>query len=117
MVNLMKRYMDSPYDKTKDTLHKIYSKSNSKIYPCVYWNRPASGVKVLEESGESQKYYFSHQYPTIAVPIYMCNKICEKFAGRADQWWDQEESLQFFRLLLITGQQAEEEFAKAYEKQ
>lgn len=74
-------------------------------------------MKVLEESGESQKYYFSHQYPTIAVPIYMCNKICEKFAGRADQWWDQEESLQFFRLLLITGQQAEEEFAKAYEKQ
>lgn len=29
MVNLMKRYMDSPYDKTKDTLRKIYSKSNS----------------------------------------------------------------------------------------
>lgn len=116
MVNLMKRYMDSPYDKENEILHKIYTKKNSKAWPVVYWNRPASGVKVLQEGGESQKYYFSHEFPTIAVVIYMCNKICERFAGRDDQWWDQDESLQFYRLLLITGQHAEKEFIDAYEK-
>eukprot|EP00435_Cladocopium_sp_Y103_P018737 s3080_g4.t1 len=111
LVNLMKRYHKVPYDKLNDTLHKVYTKKNANPYACIYWNRPAGGVKiVLEDKSEIQRFYFSSCYPTIAVQIYMCNKLCEDFASGAHGWWESPGALQLEQLLLVSAAEAEKEF-------
>lgn len=111
MLDLMKRYHTVPYDKLKDVLHKVYTKKNANPYCSIYWNRPAGGVKiVLEDKSETQRFYFSHCYYSIAVNIYMCNKVCKEFAGAAHGWWDSQDAIHLEQLLLITAAEAEKEF-------
>ena len=111
MIDLMKRYHEVPYDKLKDVLHKVYTKKNANPYSCIYWNRPAGGVKiVLEDKSETQRFYFSYCYSSIAVHIYMCNKVCQAFAGAAPGWWDSKDAIFLEQLLLVTAAEAEKEF-------
>ena len=111
MIDLMKRYHTVPYDKLQDVLHKVYTKKNANPYCSIYWNRPAGGVKIiLEDKSETQRFYFSYCYSSIAVNIYMCNKVCKEFAGAAHGWWDSQDAIHLEQLLLITAAEAEKEF-------
>ena len=110
-LNLMKRYQGAPYDKTQDILHKIYNKKNVLS---VYWSRPAAGVKVIDDGVEGQKFYFSHCYPTVAVHIYLGNRMCSKFidSGSPQGWFDTAEALSFYQMLLVSASEATETFLK-----
>ena len=111
MIDLMKRYHTVPYDKLQDVLHKVYTKKNANPYCSIYWNRPAGGVKIiLEDKSETQRFYFSYCYSSIAVNIYMRNKVCKEFAGAAHGWWDSQDAIHLEQLLLITAAEAEKEF-------
>ena len=112
MYELLLRYKDKPYCKEKDVLHKIYTKKNSpKFYTSIYFGRPAGGVKIVCPDGsETQKFYFSYAYSTVAVHIYACNKIISTFQNAEDGWWDGEEALALFQLLLITAASAQKSF-------
>ena len=113
-LNLMKRYQGAPYDKTQDVLHKIYNKKNAKAFLSVYWSRPAAGVKVIDDGVEGQKFYFSHCYPTVAVHIYLGNRMCSKFidSGSPQGWFDTAEALSFYQMLLVSASEATETFLK-----
>jgi len=112
MVELMRRYKDKPYDKEVDVLHRIYTKKNSpKFYTSIYFGRPAGGVKIVFADGtETQKFYFSYAYSTVAVHIYACNKIISTFQNAEDRWWDGDEALALFQQLLITAASAQKAF-------
>lgn len=111
MLDLLRRYKDVPYDKDKDVLHKIYTKKNSNPYCSIYFGRPAGGVKIIFPDGsETQKFYFSYAYSTVAVHIYCCNKIIAKFQNSEEGWWDSDEAMDLFQLLLITAGSAQKSF-------
>lgn len=112
IVQLLVHHAKEPYDKTKDVVHKLYSKGKSKVWTNIYWNRPAGGVKVMEEGKESQKFYFSYAYSSVAVHIYLCNKMVEEWLKHEEAWWQSDEALTFFRELIITAGRAEEIFGK-----
>lgn len=112
IVQLLVHHAKEPYDKTKDVAHKLYSKGKCKVWTNIYWNRPAGGVKVMEEGKESQKFYFSYAYSSVAVHIYVCNKMTEEWLKHEEAWWQSDEALAFFRQLIITAGRAEEIFGK-----
>eukprot|EP00435_Cladocopium_sp_Y103_P007480 s2851_g2.t1 len=105
MFDLMRRYKNKPYDKETDVLHRVYTKKNSpKFYASIYFGRPAGGVKIVFPDGsETQKFYFSYAYSTVAVHIYACNKIISTFQNAEDGWWDGPEAQALFQLLLVTA--------------
>eukprot|EP00435_Cladocopium_sp_Y103_P033296 s2239_g8.t1 len=112
MLELLRRYKDTPYNKETDVLHKIYTKKNSpKFYASIYFGRPAGGVKICFPDGsETQKFYFSYAYSSVAVHIYACNKIIATFQNAEDGWWDGPESQALFQLLLVTAGSAQKSF-------
>ena len=116
MVDLMCTYHEKPYDKTKQSMHKEFTKGKTRIWVSIYWNRPAGGVKIMEGEKESQKFYFSYCYSSIAVHIYMCNKMAERWVLKDAEWHSTDEALQLFRLLLVSATKAQEEFEKLVAK-
>ena len=111
IFDLLRRYKDVPYNKDTDVLHKIYTKKNSNPYCCIYWNRPAGGVKIhCPDGAEMQKFYFSYAYSSVAVHIYCCNQIIKKFQGAPEGWWDSSEAMDLFQLLLVTAGSAQKSF-------
>ena len=112
IVQLLVHHASEPYDKTKDVAHKMFTKGKYKVWTNIYWNRPAGGVKMMEEGKESQKFYFSYCYSSIAVHIFLCNQMAEKWLNHELAWWQSDDGLAFFRLLLVTAARAEEVFGK-----
>ena len=49
MVDLMCKYHETPYDKTKETMHKVYVKGETRVWVSIYWNRPAGGLKIMDK--------------------------------------------------------------------
>eukprot|EP00435_Cladocopium_sp_Y103_P014168 s2558_g3.t1 len=112
LLDLMVAYKDKPYDKVQDKLHKIYTKGKTRVWVSVYWSRPAAGVKIMVGDKESQRFYFSFSYSSIAVHIHLCNKVAEKWVVRDADWADSEEALQLQQVLLVSADKASEEFKK-----
>ena len=101
-----------PDETMVDEIVQLLVHHASEPYDNIYWNRPAGGVKMMEEGKESQKFYFSYCYSSIAVHIYLCNKMAEKWLNHELAWWQSDDGLAFFRLLLVTAARAEEVFGK-----
>ena len=120
MVDLMIKYKDVPYDKDNETYHKVYTKGKSPVWVSIYFGRPAGGVKIQEGEKESQKFYFSYLHSTVAVHIYMCNSMCEKFfemaANKVEAWWDREDAMHHFRQLIVSGGAAQKIFEEKFNK-
>eukprot|EP00435_Cladocopium_sp_Y103_P062560 s723_g24.t1 len=112
MVELMLKYHQNPYDKTKEKMHKEFKKGTTRVWVSIYWNRPAGGVKIMEGDKESQKFYFSYEYSSVAVHIYMCNRMAARWMTNPAEWHESDEALNLFRLLLVSGAKAQEEFNK-----
>ena len=120
MLALMMKYKDVPYNKDTESNHKVYTKGKSPLWVSIYFGRPAGGVKIQEGEKESQKFYFSYFHSTVAVHIYMCNKMCEKIyddaAQNVEAWWDKEEAMKLFRTLIVSGGEAQKIFDEKYRK-
>lgn len=120
MVDLLIKYKDVPYDKDNETYHKVYTKGKSPLWVSIYFGRPAGGVKIQEGEKESQKFYFSYLHSTVAVHIYMCNSMCEKFfemaANNVEAWWDREDAMHHFRQLIVSGGAAQKIFEEKFNK-
>eukprot|EP00435_Cladocopium_sp_Y103_P019038 s303_g4.t1 len=81
------------------------------IRSVVYWTRDAVGVKIQTKTGGwSQKFYFSRKFNTIAVNIWLANKMIGFLRGRDASFADSQEAAQYYSMLLITAAAAHDRY-------
>ena len=87
MVDLMCTYLwEAVWQDKGEHAQGVHEREKTRIWVSIYWNRPAGGVKIMEGDKESQKFYFSYCYSSIAVHIYMCNKMAERWVLKDAEW-------------------------------
>ena len=76
----------------------------------MYWTRDAVGVKVQTQTGWSQKFYFSRKFITIAVNIWLANKMIDFVKGHDTSFADSPEAVQHYNMLLLTAAAAHDRY-------
>ena len=76
----------------------------------MYWTRDAVGVKVQTPTGWSQKFYFSRKFITIAVNIWLANKMIDFLKGHDASFADSPEAVQHYYMLLLTAAAAQDRY-------
>lgn len=77
----------------------------------VYWNRGAVGVKVTSDEGKDrQLFYFSDNFDTVAVNIFLSSKMCERLVANGKDWATTEDAKHFETKLKATAAAALEKF-------
>ena len=77
----------------------------------VYWNRGAVGIKVSCDDGKDrQRFYFSDNFDTVAVNIFLSSKMCERMVVLGKDWAQTEDAKHLETKLKATAAAAMEKF-------
>ena len=100
---IIQKYQGKEVDK-KQLREDFPAPNSADVRAIIYWDRDAAGVKIRADNGSfTQRFYFGGKVETIAVPIFLAKKMCDKLLVKEKAWWMTQAANDFEQLLRSTA--------------